>query len=108
MIRDLKPRFVKRDDDTHFHNVDTIGGADGVIFVCPKCLIANNMKRPGVHSILCWAPSVPQTTSPTPGRWNLVGSGFDDLSLVAGNSSVLLTSGCLAHFFVQNGQIVMA
>lgn len=104
-LTDLEPQFLKRDDDTHFHCVDSIADADGVEFVCPKCFTANGNQRPGVHSVICWSPSVPQTTSPTPGRWNLVGTGFSDLSLVAGSSSIQLTSGCMWHGFVANGDV---
>jgi hypothetical protein len=46
--------------------------------------------------------------SPTPGRWDFQGTGLQDLTLVAGSSSVLLTGGCRAHFFVRDGEIVGA
>lgn len=107
-LLELEPQFLKRNDDTHFQEVDTLAEADGIQFVCPKCLENNGMVRAGVHSIVCWAPSVPQTTQPGPGRWNMQGTSFRDLSLVAGSSSVLLTGegGCHAHFFVTNGEII--
>ena len=102
---DLEPEFLKRDDDMNWHRVESLSEADGIIFVCPKCL-AETGKRPGVHSIICWNPSVPQTTQPTPGRWNMLGTGMNDLTLQAGSSSILLTGpGCGAHFFIQNGEI---
>lgn len=104
-LLDLSPQFVKRIDDTHFRtDVVAIADADGLLFLCPKCMV----EKPdgvGVHSIMCWAPHVPQSTQPTPGRWNLVGTGHGDLSLVAGSSSVALTGGCGAHFFVRDGRI---
>jgi len=50
---------------------------------------------------------VPQTWPPVPGRWEMLGTGLADLTLVASSSSVLLTEGCRAHFYVQGGQIVM-
>jgi hypothetical protein len=56
--------------------------------------------------VLCWQPHVPQTIHPIPGRWRFVGTGYDDLSLVAGSSSIALKSGCKAHFFVRDGNIV--
>lgn len=103
---DLEAEFLKRTDDSHFHRAASIAEADGIIFVCPKCYAANGNSRIGVHSVICWSPSVPQTTRPVPGRWNLVGTSLADLSLVAGSSSVLLLGpGCGAHFFVRNGQI---
>jgi hypothetical protein len=57
--------------------------------------------------VLCWRPRVPQTWPPVPGRWEMLGTGLADLTLVASSSSVLLTEGCRAHFYVQGGQIVM-
>lgn len=108
MLADLEPAFLKREDDTHFRIVPTISEADGVEFLCPKCFEANGRRRPGVHGIICWAPSVPQTTSPTPGRWEMVGAGMNDLTLKAGSSSVLLTGdGCRAHFFIEGGNVRM-
>jgi len=102
---ELEPQLLKREDASHFRNVATLAEADGIRFLCPKCFAAN--KGPiGTHGIICWSPSVPQDTRPTPGRWSLQGAGFDDLTLVAGSSSVALTGGCAAHFFVRNGEII--
>ena len=97
-LTELEPTFLIRDDDHHFHMTDNIQEADGVEFLCPVCL--------GTHAIICWSPQVPQTTSPTPGRWNMQGSGYNDLTLVAGSSSILLQGApCGAHFFIRNGDI---
>lgn len=105
-LTDLEPQFLKWIDDKTFQHVDALADADGIFFVCPKCLEASGA-RSGVHGVICWGPQVPQTTSPTPGRWELRGTGYDDLTLVAGSSSVLLTGpGCGAHFFVRGGEIV--
>ena len=78
------------------------------MFLCPKCYVAN-AGAVGTHSVICWAPQVPQTIDPKPGRWELVGTSLDDLTLRAESSSVLLTTegGCQAHFFVENGVIRM-
>lgn len=104
-LSDLEARFLKyapRDGKEFLEKVDSIAEADGVIFLCPKCFVEN--KGPvGTHSVLCWSPKVPPTLNPKPGRWNLVGTGLHDLSLVAGSSSVLLTAGCRWHGFVRNG-----
>jgi hypothetical protein len=103
-LTELEPKFLKRESDALFAQVETLAEADGIRFLCPKCWTAN--KGPvGTHSVICWASSVPQTTNPTPGRWNLVGTGFNDLSLVAGSSSILLTVGCMWHGFIQNGEV---
>ncbi len=103
---ELSPHWLKRTDDTHFQRVDTIDEADGVLFLCPLCFLNKGKTGVGVHSVLCWAPSVPQTTSPTPGRWTMEGTSEADLTLVAGSSSILLTGpGCGAHFFIRSGRI---
>jgi hypothetical protein len=106
-LTELNPKFLKRDDSHHFRHVETIGEADGLWFLCPKCFLANGGAK-GTHGVICWSPSVPQDTSPTPGRWNLVGSSFDNLSLVAGSSSVQLNGGCSWHGYVKNGEVTDA
>lgn len=107
-LTDLEPSFLKFDPETPktFRMSDDIQGADGISFLCPKCY-AEKGGPVGTHSVICWAPQVPQSTSPQPGRWSLVGTGYADLSLVAGSSSVLLMGGCNAHFFVKGGEIQM-
>ena len=104
-LAELEPKFLRRDDDRHFAEVESIGEADGIRFLCPVCFAKNSGPK-GTHGVICWSPKVPQTTSPVPGRWEMHGSGVDDLTLVAGSSSVLLNGGCGAHFFVRNGEIV--
>lgn len=103
-LRELEAKFLKSVDARVSQEVDLLIEADGVQFLCPKCFRANKGSI-GTHHIRCWSPEVPQDTPPTPGRWNMVGTGIDDLSLVAGSSSVALTSGCMAHFYVKNGKI---
>lgn len=120
---DLEPQFVRREirgchvgapdcntvsehTDHEFHVPCELADADGVLFLCPKCF-ADNAGPRGTHSVLCWRPRVPAGVSPGPGRWEFEGTGYLDLSLRAGSSSVLLTGGCAAHFFVQSGGIVM-
>jgi len=108
-LLDLEPQFLKITQPDSWSHVGTPGESDGIIFLCPVCFVAN--KGPiGTHSIICWKPNVPKTQTPGPGRWSMTGNGYADLSLVAGSSSVFLTSegGCKAHFFVENGQIRMA
>jgi hypothetical protein len=75
------------------------------------------MSNIGVHGVICWQPHVPQTMPPVPGRWKFMGTGYNDLTLVAGSSSILLTCTCKpkpgeppckcckAHFFIKNGNI---
>lgn len=103
-LTDLEPRFLKRSGET-WHNVEALADADGIIFLCPACFEKN--KGPvGTHSVLCWRPCVPAGITPGPGRWEFQGSGYADLTLVAGSSSVSLeTAPCRAHFLVTNGEI---
>jgi hypothetical protein len=124
-LTDLEPYFVRReirpcagygvatDCSTVSQHTEhewlvpvSFADADGIYFLCPKCF-AEHPDRVGVHGIICWRPRVPPDIKPNPGRWEFTGTGLDDLSLVAGSSSVLLTGGCCAHFHVTNGQIIM-
>lgn len=101
-LSQLEARFIKYISDREYMEVDTIAEATGVQFLCPKCFQAN--KGPiGTHMVVCWDPSVPQTMNPKPGRWKLVGTGLDDLTLVAGSSSILLRAPCAWHGFVTKG-----
>lgn len=104
-LTELEPQFLRRNNDREWHHVDAIADADGIVFLCPKCFSANQKARAGVHSIICWRPRVPQSTPPIPGRWEFEGTGFHDLTLVAGSSSVKLTNGCAWHGFIRNGDV---
>lgn len=105
-MRELEARFLKVKDTRSFLHVDNIGEADGVVFLCPKCFEQKGGPK-GTHSVICWSPKVSQEVGPKPGRWEMHGSGLDDLTLVAGSSSVQLNGGCDAHFFVRNGRTEM-
>jgi hypothetical protein len=106
-LTELAPQFLKIEEAGKlYRHVDTIDEADGLTFLCPKCF-GTNSGNVGTHYVCCWLPRVPQTEKPTPGRWEMEGSGYGDLTLVAGSSSVLITSGCMAHFFVRSGGIEM-
>lgn len=105
-LTDLEPEFLKVIDEKTRQTVDTIEEADGIDFLCPKCF-KDNGGNVGTHHVLCWKPQVPQTVSPKPGRWNMLGKGFDDLTLKAGSSSVVLNGGCCAHFFIREGEIIL-
>lgn len=105
-LLDLQPQFIKSGDKGGHSRVIDLSEADGILFLCPKCF-AEKGSNIGVHSIICWNPSVPQTISPKPGRWQMLGTGFNDLTLKAGSSSILLKGGCNAHFFITDGKIRM-
>lgn len=106
-LLDLEPQFLRiAEPNKLYHHVDSIAEADGMLFLCPKCFVTN-AGPVGAHSVVCWRPHVSQTELPVPGRWEFEGTGLHDLTLVAGSSSVLITGGCNAHFFVRGGEIVM-
>lgn len=86
-ITDLEPRLLTWESDAVFDTADSIGEADGIMFMCPACFIKNQGPE-GTHSIICWTASVPQTTKPSGARWSLVGNSLEDISLIAGDSAI--------------------
>lgn len=115
LLTNLDPHFLKIIDEKTYQYIDvSLSEADGISFLCPLCYF-NNKGPIGTHGVWCWKPSVPQTFFPVPGRWDLVGSNFHDLLLVAGPSSILIGNGsnipsedkcCNAHFAVTNGEVI--
>lgn len=105
-LQELEPQFLKIKDERNFLFVDNITEADGMSYLCPVCFKNNGNSSKGVHSILSWQPHVPEHMTPGPGRWNFVGTGYNDLSFVNGSSSIALTGGCNAHFFIKEGKII--
>jgi hypothetical protein len=99
--------FYDWEGPCNYHiDVDEIAEADGICMLCPKCFDDAPMGPVGTHSIICWTPKISLDHDPKPGRWDLVGTSLDDLTLVAGSSSVALQGGCAAHFLVQQGSVV--
>lgn len=87
----------------------------GLHLLCPVCFINNTRLVDGewrvvagIHAIHCLTPDAPPDMLPLPGRWQIVGDTFDEVSLVAGSSSVLLDGGCNAHFWIRDGAIHFA
>ncbi len=110
-LEELEAVFVwyqERDGAITIRNVGSISEAQGVRFACPACFKKNG-GLVGTHSVICWSRSrgAPDHASPKPGRWAMVGTSLDDLTLNAdppGTArSVLLTGGCGWHGFVTNG-----
>ena len=111
-LRDLDPEFLRYIGERDMHVGDPpdvgIAESDAIMFLCPTCF-AKNSGRVGTHRVICNRPHVPQSEYRVgPGRWQFEGTGFDDLTLVAGSSSIALQGGCAAHFFVRAGEIVQA
>lgn len=106
-LSELDPSFLISVDERTHRRTNLITEADGVIFLCPKCYQENINSDRGIHSIICWQPHIPlDGIKSGPGRWNFEGTGYDDLSLVNGSSSVALNGGCNAHFWIKNGEII--
>lgn len=115
-LRTLEAFFVKwrKDADNHtfMPRVDNLEAAHGVCFLCPLCFQKNG-GNVGTHAVICWFKGkVPDEATPGPGRWNVSGSGIDDLTL---SPSVNLDlpeahesikkgyNSCLWHGWVKNG-----
>ena len=111
-LLDLEPQLLTyrpRKGRVYHHKVKTIARAQGVRFLCPKCFCANGGKV-GTHGVICWSRSrgVPDTATPGPGRWTLLGTGLHDLTLgpEPGKShSVPLIGGCAWHGYVEGGAV---
>jgi hypothetical protein len=108
-LRELEATFLRLDaarTGQSFTEVgDVLAGSDGVLFLCPKCFVANKGSV-GTHSVICWWVGVPEGVSPKPGRWTPSGTGLDDLTFVPSegrSTSVALLGGCQWHGFVTNG-----
>jgi hypothetical protein len=85
-LTELEAVFVSNYNhvDESFHEQPQIDGAQGVMFICPKCQ---------GHQVLVWfrnprnAPVVPATAEPGadkgkgPSRWTASGTGLNDLTL---------------------------
>jgi hypothetical protein len=97
-VNDAKPGGGHRRDDA----LD-VASAQGVMFLCPLCFQKNNGPA-GTHSILVWfrGRGVPDEASPGPGRWEVSGRDFDDLTV---HPSINLEggSGCHWHGWLQHG-----
>lgn len=104
----LEPEWLKHHGDSWL-NVDTIGEADGIMFLCPTCFEKNH-GNVGTHVMVCWRPHVPPEITPGPGRWEFEGTNFEDFTLVAGPNSggrrsVEIKGGCCAHFHITKGEV---
>ena len=106
-LTELEPTFLQATNPKTHNLTNDFSLADGIMFLCPKCFVKNNGPA-GTHVIICWRPKVSQDYSPRPGRWDINGTGYSDLTLVSNpSSSVLLNGGCKAHFHLTNGEIIM-
>ena len=127
-LRDLDAEFVGNarveDGSRCYRRQDSIEGAQGLSFQCPKCAVGKERGEEdgrghykGAHYILCWfrnprgAEKVPDDWTPGPGRWWVEsGTTIDDITFGHGEppmaKSVLLTAGCGWHGFVEHGEAI--
>lgn len=110
---DLQPSLLGMPYEKKLPKADTIETAKGIMFLCPVCFLRNEGVR-GTHSVICWSADVPQDFVPKPGRWNMSGIWFHNLSLHGTTSDSVdlsrtlgdyIVQGCRAHFFVKNGTV---
>lgn len=92
-LTDLEATFMKiTETGRSYREGVTLEEAQGVRFLCPVCFEANGGPT-GTHSVLCWfrGRGVPADEAPEPGRWAVMGTGLEDLSL---RPSIHLRGGC--------------
>ncbi len=96
---DLHPAFLKIvEPGKRYQVVRSLHNADGVRFLCPACYRKNGGSH-GTHSVICWFKHVDRSESPGPGRWNVSGDRFDNLTL-----SPSVKIDCW-HGFIRNGDV---
>lgn len=117
---ELDPQFLRYEPEGEriiWRQVDSMNEAHGVQFLCPKCFAANRGPA-GTHRVISWSRErgTPEEAEPGPGRWQMAGTGFADLSLVPDLNeardgrmahSVALIGGCAWHGFVTNGEVTL-
>lgn len=105
-LTDLDPTFYRIvEPGRHYTVVDTLAEAQGIDFLCPDCFTKNSGPR-GTHHVICWfqGRGVLDDETPKPGRWDVTGTDFTDLTL---SPSVHLTGpGCGWHGFVKAGEVI--
>lgn len=103
-LRELNAQLVNDSDvDGGFAHVDTLAEANGVRFDCPQCVTDGTPNR-GLHWIYC-ALNGNRRGWPV---WCATGTTIDDLTFTGpGPCSVKLLAGCMAHFYVRAGAIVL-
>jgi hypothetical protein len=89
--------------------VSSVAEAQCLWFLCPLCFQANHNSNKGTHMVeVSFADRGVQDHQGThnkegkPVRWNVSGSGFEDLSTLP---SILLEGGCAWHGYITNGEV---
>lgn len=100
-IKDLDAQFLKIGADNSLIYVYNIEDAQGIVFLCPKCYLANNGAI-GTHSIICWfmGRGVPEELNRESRRWVLEGSSYDNITF---GDAGIFSECCKWHGHVENG-----
>lgn len=104
-LLELEPQFMRvTEPKKRYANVDDLASAQGLLLLCPACFTKNGDSNIGVHSVLVWFRDrgVPDDEEPLPGRWEVSGTGYADLTL---KPSVHVTKGCMWHGFITAGEV---
>ena len=108
VVDDLKGRFYSHpyqvDGAVYWDPVENIREACGLMFLCPTCFTCNE-GMVGTHRVMCWSTDVSQDWEPNPGRWEITGTGLQDVSLTGGSASVAILGECGAHFWITHGKV---
>lgn len=99
-------RYLEQDGKVSFE-ASNIADAHGIMFLCPKCYLANGGPV-GTHRVVCWSRrrGTPEHATPGPGRWYWSGADFARLTLngdTGASSSVKLEGGCRWHGHIIRG-----
>ena len=93
----LEPHFLKNvEASSAYEYTDNIREADGLEMQCPACHWAFKGGSEPVHHIVLWEDRR---------HWQFVGTGYDDVSILAGSLAVWFTSGCKARFYCKRGKV---
>lgn len=130
-LSELNATFIGRyhrgngtpEDPTTWSVLDTVEGAQGLEFQCPKCAegkervpgMFGGFARAGAHHVICWfvnprnAEKVPDDVAPVPGRWMFTGNSIEDITFEGlPANSVRLLSGCDWHGFIVKGEATLS
>ncbi len=92
----------------HFHNVESLSDADHIVFLCPMCFEKNGgAKRTHQVFVSFAGRDIPLEAGSInnkgqPSRWNVSGSGLDDLVLTP---SILIGGPCAWHGYIGSSGI---
>lgn len=80
-------------------DVDSLADAQGIMFLCPKCFIKN---KGSVGTHRCPLPFAGRGVDPAKNQWNVLGTGFHDLSTTP---SYRIVGGCGWHGYITDGEV---